>query len=596
MELLKKSFSRKIAFTYAALFISVFIITGWFIFRALEVQAYSYLKNSLIIESRLLSEIITPWIAQRKDRMEINDLVHKLAQDTRSRITVIDSSGEVLGDSEESWEGLKKMENHRQRPEVKSALQGNIGASMRYSATLKYKMFYIALPLRVGEEIVGTVRVALPVTQVHEILSTIRKPIVLGLALSIVLIIALSSVLGGSITKPVRIMTQASERYAKGDLTQKIYIKAEDELKILADALNNMAQSLKQKIGEIETEKGQLSAILGNMSEGIIAVNSQRRVMVVNPSAEKILGISETRSLGIGFLEVVKNQIIDEMMGEAMGGLKTVKREIEIFHPKEKFLSVNAVGFELADEGVCGILVIHDVTDIKKLENMRRDFVANVSHELRTPLTSIRGFAETLLAGAVSDPVKSENFLRRMEEDAKRLTRLIDELLDLAKIESGQVPMKKVSVSLPDLIAETLALLHPRFEERNIKVENRIPQRDLPKLFADPDRVKQVIVNLIDNAVKFNHIGGWVKLDGEVKGAFAKITVEDSGLGIPPEVLSRIFERFYRVDKARSREEGGTGLGLSIVKHIVEAHGGEVFCKSEFGKGSEFSFTLPLNS
>lgn len=365
----------------------------------------------------------------------------------------------------------------------------------------------------------------------------------------------------------------------------------------IAKRIHEMAgitKELKSEVRQIETEKTHLSRILENMVEGIIAVDRGRKVLMINPSARKIFGIRDHEVLDRSLLEVVKNPVIDEMMKEAIEKRRNLKKEIEVSRPEEMWISVDALAPNSESAGVSGILVFYDMTEIKRLENLRREFVANVSHELKTPLTSIKGFAETLLAGAMKDPQKSEDFLRRVESDADRLTRLIDGLLDLAKIESGALNLKKESLDLCGLFEESLVLFRPRLEDKKIRVENKLKAKKPVLVSADSDSLKQVIVNLLDNAIKFNHERGSVTFDGEVMGNFVKVSVSDTGPGIPPHAISRVFERFYRVDKSRSREEGGTGLGLSIVKHLVEAHGGEVSCESTLGEGSRFSFTLPL--
>jgi two-component system phosphate regulon sensor histidine kinase PhoR len=383
---------------------------------------------------------------------------------------------------------------------------------------------------------------------------------------------------------------KVAEQYAQGEWERPLFPEAKGELKTLILALNQMGSVLKTRITEAEDEKAKLSAILDHMAEGVIAVDSGKEVLMANPSARKMFALPHAAVLGKSLLEVVRNQKIDDMMARAIQGRTLIAEEIEFSQPERKYLKVNAVGLP-PSEGVCGILVFYDVTEIRRLENVRREFVANVSHELRTPLTSIKGFIETLLEGAFQDPDRSRTFLKMMEEDAGRLTRLIDELLELSKIESREMAFHFEPLSLEEEVEAVIRIFRLRAQEKGIEIENRISPSQIPPVWADRDKLKQVLVNLLDNAIKFNKTGGRIVVSTESLDEEVRVSIEDTGIGIPKEAVPRIFERFFRVDKARSKG-GGTGLGLAIVKHIIEAQGGKVFCESELGKGSKFSFTL----
>lgn len=349
-----------------------------------------------------------------------------------------------------------------------------------------------------------------------------------------------------------------------------------------------------------------LLIILNSMVEGVVAVSKEKEVLMANLSASSIFRISPENAAGRSLIEFVKNEEIERLVDEVLENHNLSSREIELNRPAKMVLKVNALGHVDGQSDIGAILVFHDMTEIRRLENLRKDFVANVSHELKTPLTSIKGFIETLLSGALRDPVRAEPFLRMMEEDAERLTRLIDRLLELSKIESGEIVLKKEELDPWREVEKILALFQPRLAAEKIEVIQKIPSDGNIRVLADRDALKQIFTNLIDNAVKFNRKGGQITIDvavphpsplpageGRVRGTFVEISIEDNGIGIPEKDLPRVFERFYRVDKTRSREAGGTGLGLAIVKHLVEAHGGRVSCNSEPGKGSRFSFTLP---
>ena len=366
------------------------------------------------------------------------------------------------------------------------------------------------------------------------------------------------------------------------------------KIQALTKDRSSIARELESKISEIEDEKSRLSAILRHMAEAVIAVDQRKQIVMVNPSAQAMLGVQEKAILGRNLIEIVRNQKADEILDEALQKKCAIVAEINLHYPSRKTLKASAVGISGAEGMVSGILVLSDVTEMRKLENLRRDFVANVSHELRTPLTSIKGFIETLLAGALEDSKRSEGFLKMMEQDASRLTRLIDDLLELSKIESKETTLKKKPLILKEEVDQVVSIFHPRLAEKKLSIENDILTNGFPRVLADRDQLKQVLVNLVDNAIKFNREGGRILFKARKTEDKVEVSIEDTGIGISKDAIPRIFERFFRVDKARSREQGGTGLGLAIVKHIVESHGGNVSCESVLGKGSKFSFTLPV--
>jgi two-component system phosphate regulon sensor histidine kinase PhoR len=366
---------------------------------------------------------------------------------------------------------------------------------------------------------------------------------------------------------------------------------------ILGEDVRGKARRTAKRIRDLETRQKEMEAILMNMEEGVIAVDAAKRVLMMNHSGEKIFEVSHASAAGRSFIEVVKDQRLEVLMDRAIQQEGAVPQEVEFSHRLGKVLSARAVGLERTDLGVSGILVARDVTDIKKLESMRRDFVANVSHELRTPLTSIAGFIETLASGTVRDAAQSQRFLSMMREDADRLNRLLLDLLELSKLESRDVPLKFESVDLAEIramVEKTFSSFQLQISEKRLVVHNDIAASHDVRMRVDRDRLKQVIINLIDNAIKFNRDSGEIRVSALAEDNQMTVTVEDTGMGIPPEAKERVFERFFRVDKARTRALGGTGLGLSIVKHIVETHGGSVACESQLGRSSTFSVTLPL--
>ncbi len=580
-------FGNRLTFLFSLIFILLLLGISFFVSRVIETKMLSQVEASLLAKAKLVENQIPTSDTPSEG---VQDKVKHIATQTQSRITVIDISGKVIADSMRDLSQVKEMDNHRWRPEVRSAIEGRVGSSIRFSQTLQMKMFYVAVPMFKGGDVERVLRITLGLDKLNEILSSVRKPILIGLIFGVFVVLVMGFTVGASIRKRVEEMTLAATRYAKGDLSQKIMVQGSDELNVLADTMNKMAHILTKRISEIENERSKLSAILDNMTEGVIAVNSQRRLVLMNQSAKNIFGISQSDILAKPLLEIVKNQLIDQIVEKSIAQSKTISKEIEMNYPENKILKANAVGMQEVGREVSSILVIYDVTELRRLEMVRSEFVANVSHELKTPLTSIKGFIETLLGGALEDKEQSRKFLQMMDEDTKRLARLIDDILKLSNIESKEDDLNLKHLNLKQLVSSVVEILEPQSKEKKISIRNQIPDIQVQ---ADEDKLRQVFLNLIDNAIKFNSEGGFVTLDiNEIPGYY-EISITDTGLGIPSEATSRVFERFFRVDKARSREMGGTGLGLSIVKHIVENHGGSVSCNSSIGEGATFYFTLP---
>jgi len=362
-------------------------------------------------------------------------------------------------------------------------------------------------------------------------------------------------------------------------------------LKKTISDLNSTLGLLKARINSLENENFRIHAILSSMVEGVIAVDKDTRVLSLNPTAENIFNITPNSALGRIFLEVFPNNDIAEIITQVLKNSEFVSKELTLIWPMQKVFQVNASPlFESKTINGC-LLVIHDITEMRRLETMRRDFVANVSHELKTPLTSIKGFVETLLEGALDDKENSLNFLKIINNHADRLNTLINDLLDLSRIESKEMLLHKEKFNLANLVNVVMLGFKSQAKQKAVQLSSDLPQ-DL-EIFADKSKIEQVLTNLINNAIKYNKEKGFVRVYSEQLADKVKIIVEDSGSGIPARDILRIFERFYRVDKARSRELGGTGLGLSIVKHIVELHGGTTGVESTEGLGSKFWFTLP---
>ncbi|MFA5062612.1 MAG: ATP-binding protein [Candidatus Omnitrophota bacterium] len=581
----------KLILLYVFVILISFGLTSFFLDKNLEENSLSNIQSSLISEAYLIENQISVESLKRGDVFSLDALVKILSPKIKSRITIIDKGGKVLADSERSPQDTLKMENHFSRPEINTALAGGkIGIDTRFSRTLGIDMLYIALPIKDNNQPLGVLRLALPLGDVQKTLSTIRKIVFLGLLLALGFAFVLGYIVTTRITRPINRIIQVSRKFSEGDFTHRIINHSKDEIGELSFTLNKMAQDLEDKIREIRQQNQELSAIFNSMIEGIIVVDKTSRIVSVNPAIEKIFGILNADAQGKTFLEAVRNNEISEIINNVLTQGKSLSVEVTLVLPGHRIFEVNAVPiFENDSVNGC-LVVIHDITEIRRLETIRRDFVANVSHELKTPLTSIKGFVETLLEGALDDKENNRNFLKIIQNHAERLNSLVNDLLSLSYLESKNISLEINDVNLSRVADEVILGFGSQLRKKRIEVVNGLAPDILVK--ADEERIKQVFTNLIDNALKFNREKGAIKIYSEEFNGKIRVIVEDSGIGIPEKDIPRIFERFYRVDKARSRELGGTGLGLSIVKHIVELHGGMVGVESSEGSGSRFFFTL----
>lgn len=471
------------------------------------------------------------------------------------------------------------------------ALADGVGIDTRYSSTLKIDMLYVALPVKENNEIIGVVRLALPLENVEKTLNETRKTILFGLSFALVFAFVLGSIVASQTIRPINRMIQVSRKFSEGDFSRRIMQSSNDEIGELAMTLNRMAQGLEDKIKEIKTQNQKLAAIFNSMIEGIIVVDKSASIISVNPTIEQIFSVSKKEVEGKIFMEVIRNNEIFDVISSILDNGKPLSRELDLVLPVRKIIGVNAVPI-FDNNAINGcLIVIHDITEIRKLETMRSDFVANASHELKTPLTSIKGFVETLLEGAIDDKQNNRNFLKIIQEHAERLNNLVEDLLSLSHLESKEIALDKKSFDLKEQLEEIVLSFRSQLKKKNIEIKTDICGSI--SVAADKRKIEQVLTNLLDNAIKFNKEKGSMHIYMQELNGKIKVCVEDSGIGIPEKDIPRIFERFYRVDKARSRELGGTGLGLSIVKHIVELHGGNVGVESTEGIGSKFYFIIP---
>jgi two-component system phosphate regulon sensor histidine kinase PhoR len=509
----------------------------------------------------------------------------------KSRVTLIAPNGTVIGDSDVGQSRLSQLENHLQRPEIQEALKNGSGSALRYSDTLRTSMLYSAMTYRSGTTH-GVIRLAMPL----EYLTTARDTLhsIVGWATLVTMLIGLlfSYALSNLTSKPLRDMADAAARIGYGGSKARIPVASKDEIGMLAGVLNDMSERIEDQVHRLSAEKQRLDTILRSMGEGVMVTAPDGVITLVNPAFRRLFSIAGDVE-GKKLVEISRHPDLLEAFNDlGKPEVNELIREISI-QPNDCTLFTHWVPLDVdrVRQGI--VAVFHDISDLKKAENMRRDFVANVSHELRTPVTIIKGYAETLLDGALeSNPAHAKRFVEIISSHSERLTNLINDILTLSSLETKEALLELNPIDVSGTIAKACMLLQERADQKSIAILNEAIGGALPRVMADQGRLEQVVVNLLENAIKYTPDGGSIRLFTEDENAYIRVSVADTGIGIPFKDLPRIFERFYRVDEARTREQGGTGLGLAIVKHIVQLHGGNVSVTSDPGHGSVFSFTL----
>ena len=520
----------------------------------------------------------------------------RIEQQTGLRVTLIQPDGAVAGDSRQRTE---LMENHAQRPEVQAALEtAQPHLERRHSPTLAMEMVYLAVPVQTEGRTVGVLRLARPAAELRAELAPLRHGLLLACGLAMLLAAALGYLVNGNFGAQIQQVIDATERYAAGDFSRRFYMQKPRELAVLAGSINRMAQSLDQRLREITQQRNEGEAILTSLREGVLAVDRDERILMLNQAAEKILGVSAASSVGKLVQERLRNVELQRFLTRAMSGEDVPDEESLVHWSGGRLLQAESAPLRDAEGAETGtLIVVSDVTELHRLENLRRDFVANVSHELRTPITSIKGFVETLRDGAIDDPEHAGRFLEIIANHADRLSAIIEDLLALSRIERQQDAqgIERRLIPLADVVEASIQNVSPRAAARGMRIEVDCP----PALRLELNQllIEQAIGNLLENAVKYSPERSLIRVEVLEQlgkdGREVQIRVIDNGPGIEKQHHVRLFERFYRADPARSRDMGGTGLGLAIVKHIAQAHGGIAGVQSEIGKGSTFTITLP---
>ena len=582
----------KLALTFVALLVSVLLAVDFFAERALS-EDYARTAFAQLAAIARIAQARPPHLSaippvNPEEISALQKWVGEMAA-SGARITVITPDGLVLADSQSD---PRTMENHAGRPEIRDALAKGEGQSMRHSVTIDRDLLYYAVKQNVGAPSPVVLRFAIPPANARELLGSFRRNLWFASFIILLLAGAASLLVSLGISERIERLEEFSRRVAEGDFRPLPGDGSGDALEKLGASLNQTAARLDQTIRTLTEERNLSSAILGSMVEGVAVVNGAERLVFANHSFAEILELHALPKSGSAFLEVVRQTEMIEAVRKVLAGEPRVEAEIVTGTLRQHFFAATVAAVR-AGETSGAVVVLHDITELRKLERVRRDFVANVSHEFRTPLTAIQGFAETLLAGAMNDPQNRERFLEIIVEHSRRLARLTEDLLMLSKMDADRLELEIRRVSVAQLIESCMETSRHRAAEKEIEISVK-PFNGLPDVAGDRRRLAEVLQNLLDNATQYTLSRGRIVVSAEVRGAEVVFTVADTGIGIPTADQPRIFERFYRVDAARSREAGGTGLGLSIAKHIVEVHGGRIWVESEVGRGSRFHFSVPI--
>jgi two-component system phosphate regulon sensor histidine kinase PhoR len=561
-------------------------LLGWLIQRRVEAHLLGEIRRNLQVEAQLVQDLCA---SRPLSTLEQAALLARLTKVTSARITLISTDGTVLADSAED---ASRMDNHLQRPEVQQALGAGTGSATRFSDTLHQNMLYMAL--RTEREPVAFVRLALPLGVVEEELSWLRGVIWTAAGITLAGALLLSLFLARRTSVPLMELADAARAIAAGAYGRRVTNNARDEVAALTVAFNEMSQACARHIEGMDQERQRLLAVLRSMVEGVLVLDAGQHVEFCNHAACDLLAVPRDGATGRKLWETVRHRELMELVDRIFAQPEPQHDELEVAGTEPRVLTVH--GTQLPGDPIRGaVLVLHDITPLRKLERVRQDFVANASHELKTPLAAIQATAETLLDGAHRDPEHAVHFLECIKENAERLHRLVRDLLTLGRVEAGKEQLEIGPVPLLPVVEATLARVEPQAQAKNLRLECLPPQLPVT-VRAEEEALCEILDNLVENAIKYTPSGGQVTVRWRAEAREAILEIADTGIGIPDKDLSRIFERFYRVDRARSRELGGTGLGLSIVKHLAQSLGGSISVTSQVGTGSTFAVRMPLEA
>jgi two-component system phosphate regulon sensor histidine kinase PhoR len=571
--------------------LSLFAVS-WYSSKSLYEFYKEHTALDLYARARLLEKLVIEHLSP-PDSASVDAMCKEMGKRTETRFTIVLPTGLVVGDSIET---PAQMENHSNRPEILQALAGENGQSVRFSKTLQQEMMYVASPITERQKPIAVVRASLPITFIENELNLIQIKIIIGGIIIALIAAGISLAISSRISRPLERMKKEADLFAEGDFSHRLKIPETTEMAGLAEAINQMVAQLQDRIKTVSEQRNELEAVLSSMLEGVIAVDGEEQIVSMNQAAAELFETDLEAYQGRSIQEIVRNNALQQFIGKAITSSKPLQEDITLSHNQQRVLDAKSSPLLDADHFQIGTLVVlNDVTHLRRLENMRRDFVANVSHEIKTPLTAIKGFVETLQHGKVEKPEETGRFLGIIQKHVDRLNSIIEDLLTLSKIEqedeTGTLNCQNCRIA--DVFPAAIQIIRSKAEEKKLSIE--ISGNENVRADFDPTLIEQAVVNLLDNAIKYSDPGNTITVTSDSRDSEILISVRDQGIGIAQKHLPRLFERFYRIDRSRSRQLGGTGLGLAIVKHIAKAHGGYVTVISSLGEGSTFTIHLPAN-
>ncbi|MEG0267415.1 MAG: ATP-binding protein [Carnobacterium sp.] len=588
---------KKIQTQVLTVFMVLFIIfggcVGFFSTQVMQNYANENQQEDLMEQSKL---VLSNFNGVVKDRLAFSDLKRqalKVKEYTNQRITLIDLKGTVIYDS--IIDNDSALENHRNREEIKAIIKGEPeGTDTRISESTKKTLYYVAQPIvDQSGELIGILRLAKPLAEMNQLNGQILQSILVFIVLALILTTGITFLIAKYIAKPIEEVMNVTKKLSNKQYGARYSGDGYGEVNKLGETINELAESLDEQMQEIIQNRERINELINHLVIGVMQLDEDGNIQIVNPAMCQIFDMESSVLLGKSYVEVTKSYGLSHLIEKAYRKKEIQNKEIYFYFPTERIVDANVVPIVGKTKDDMNLIVLlYDITEIRRLEKVRTDFVTNASHELRTPVTALKGFSETLLDGAMEDKATLKQFLEIMLEESTRLDLLVNDILELSKLEQRQVPIAYEKVVVKEAVLSTFKLIKQKAEQKNITLN--LIEEDSVTIEGDKDRLKQILANLIDNAVIYTKSGGAINVVLNKTEQQAIIAISDNGMGIPEDEINRIFERFYRVDKGRSRNSGGTGLGLSIVKYLVENFNGTITVKSKVGLGTTFEVTFPL--
>lgn len=582
---------RKIMGGFVVIMLVSVLIIGLMSINLVKQNYTTELESRLLNNADLLVSFLETQRIMPEEEAFIS-IVEDLSRSENIRVTIVNKTGQVLYDTHADQE---IMESHETRPEIIQAMESGYGKEIRYSTTVAQDMMYVAVPALITEDLTHVIRLSMDLSEIEALTRNIVWYIAISAGIGLLIAMILGFGLIDRIVVGIRDIVRMTQRMAEGHYESHIYLDSKDELSELADHFNLMADRLSQTIRQLSQSNARFAALLASLRNPIVAVDRDKKITLINSAAEKLFCRDAAEVMGKHILELARHTELDDVIHQALEEQREREIEVTLRRPVEKTLRIITSKIHEEDDPVrtTGLVIfMDDVTEIRKLEKVRSDFVTNVTHELKTPLTSISGFVETLKSGDIEDEATRQRFLDIIEIETERLTRLIDDILTLSEIENIRIKDRKTSIPPNALLLEVISMMKSIGRTKGIRIYHHLDM-NLPPVKLNEDRFKQMVINLVDNAIKYTPENGTVTISAERQNNHVVLSVKDTGIGIPQKDIPRLFERFYRVDKGRSKKVGGTGLGLAIVKHIVLSMNGLIRVESKVGEGTAFTVVLP---